>query len=122
MVKVRFMILIRVMSDYFPKKDNCNRQIILVNLICGFFFDFGFCKGGFELCTRVLLHTQSKSKVYNLFMLEGISSNGVIHILRNHQGGGGFRNDYADVIFALSNAEFDYGRGRGSRNRQKVIT
>ena len=36
---------------------------------------------------------------------------GVIHILRNHQGGGGrFRNYYATVIFALSNAEFDYGR------------
>ena len=34
------------------------------------------------------------------------------HILHNHQGGGGgFRNDYANVIFALSNAEFDYGRG-----------
>ena len=42
-----------------------------------------------------------------------ITSNnlGVIHILRYHQGGGGFRNDYANVIFALSNAEFDYGRG-----------
>ena len=39
---------------------------------------------------------------------------GVIHILRNHQGGGGrFRNDYATVTFALSNAEFDYGRGEG---------
>ena len=38
---------------------------------------------------------------------------GVIHILRNHQGGGGFPNDYANVIFALSNAEIDYGRGRG---------
>ena len=38
---------------------------------------------------------------------------GVIHILRNQQGGGGFRNDYANVIFALSNAEFDYGRGEG---------
>ena len=38
---------------------------------------------------------------------------GIIHILRNHQGGGGFRNDYANVIFALSNAEFDYGRGEG---------
>ena len=39
---------------------------------------------------------------------------GVIHILRNRQGGeGGFRNDYANVIFALSNAEFDYGRGEG---------
>ena len=38
---------------------------------------------------------------------------GVIHILRNHQGGGGFRNDYANVMFALSNAEFDYGRGEG---------
>ena len=50
------------------------------------------------------------------------NSLGVIHILRNHQGGGGFRNDYANVIFALSNAEFDYGRGRGSRKRQKVIT
>ena len=36
---------------------------------------------------------------------------GVIHILRNHQTGEGFRNDYADVIFALSNAEFGYGRG-----------
>ena len=48
---------------------------------------------------------------------------GVIQILRNHQGGGArFRNDYATVMFALSNAEFDYGRGRGSRNRQKVIT
>ena len=38
------------------------------------------------------------------------------------KGEGGFRNDYANVIFALSSAEFDYGRGRGSRNRQKVIT
>ena len=25
--------------------------------------------------------------------------------------GGGFRNDYTNVIFALSNAEFYYGRG-----------
>ena len=32
---------------------------------------------------------------------------------RNHQGGGGFQNDYANVFFALSNADFDYGRGRG---------
>ena len=31
-------------------------------------------------------------------------------------GGGGFRNDDANVIFALSDAEFDYGRGT------KVIT
>ena len=46
---------------------------------------------------------------------------GVIHILvlRNHQRGGGFRNDYDNVIFALSNAEFGYGRGRASRNRKK---
>ena len=29
------------------------------------------------------------------------------------KGEGGFRNDYANVIFALSNAEFDYGRGEG---------
>ena len=37
--------------------------------------------------------------------------------------GGGIRNDYANVIFALSNAEFDYGRGEGVyRNSQKVIT
>ena len=36
---------------------------------------------------------------------------GVIHILRNHQGG--FRNDYGNMNFALSDAEFDYGRGRG---------
>ena len=47
---------------------------------------------------------------------------GVIHILRNHQGGGGFRNDITNVIFALSNAKFDYRRGRGSKNRQKVNT
>ena len=33
------------------------------------------------------------------------------------EGEGGFRNDYADVILALSNAEFDYARG--SRNKQK---
>ena len=33
--------------------------------------------------------------------------------------GGGVRNYYVDVIFALSNAEFDNGRGRGSRNKQK---
>ena len=45
---------------------------------------------------------------------------GVIHILRNHQGGGGgFRNDYANVIFALSNAEFDYGRGGGGLETDK---
>ena len=49
-----------------------------------------------------------------------ISMLGVIHTLRNQRGGGGFRNDYDNVIFALSNAEFDYGRG--SRNRLKVMT
>ena len=38
---------------------------------------------------------------------------GTVHILRNHRGGEGFQNDYANVIFALSNAEFDYGRGEG---------
>ena len=38
---------------------------------------------------------------------------GVIHILRHHQGGGWFRNDYAYVIFALSNAEFDCGLEEG---------
>ena len=37
-------------------------------------------------------------------------------------GEGGSRNDNANVIFALSNAKFDYGRGRRSRNRQKLIT
>ena len=36
-------------------------------------------------------------------------SKGIVHILRNHQGG--FRNDHANVIFALSSAEFDYGGG-----------
>ena len=36
--------------------------------------------------------------------------------------GRGFRNDYANVFFALSNANFDYGMGRGSRNRQKLVT
>ena len=35
---------------------------------------------------------------------------GVIHIITK---GRGFRNNYANVIFALSNAEFDYRRGRG---------
>ena len=45
---------------------------------------------------------------------------GVIHILRNNQRGGGrFRNDYATVIFALSNAEFDYGRGGGGLETNK---
>jgi len=45
---------------------------------------------------------------------------GVIHILRNHQGGGGgFRNDYDSVIFALSSAEFDYGRGGGGLETDK---
>ena len=29
------------------------------------------------------------------------------------KGEGVFQNDYANVIFALSNAEFDYGRGEG---------
>ena len=28
--------------------------------------------------------------------------------------GGGFWNDYANVIFALSSAESDYGRGEGA--------
>ena len=39
---------------------------------------------------------------------------GVIYILRNHQGEGiseWLRRAY--IIFALSNAEFDYGRGKG---------
>ena len=45
-----------------------------------------------------------------------------IHILRNHKEGGGFRNDYANVIFVLSSVEFDYGKGRGYRNRKKMIT
>ena len=53
-------------------------------------------------------------KIVPLIFLRGL------HILRNHQGGGGFWNDNANVIFALSNAEFDYGGG--SRNIQKVIT
>ena len=44
---------------------------------------------------------------------------GVNRILRNHQGGGGFRNDYANVIFALSNAEFDNGRGEGLETDKK---
>ena len=43
------------------------------------------------------------------------------HITESPRGRG-FQNDYANVIVALSNAEFDYGRGEGSRNRQKVIT
>ena len=57
-----------------------------------------------------------------LFLKVSDSRLGVIHILCNHQGGGEFRNDYANVIFALSNAEFDHRRGEGSRNREKVIT
>ena len=36
--------------------------------------------------------------------------------------GEGVLDDYANVIVALSNAEFDYGRGQGYRNTQKVIT
>ena len=45
---------------------------------------------------------------------------GAVHILRKGSftyyvitKGEGGRNDYANVIFALSNAEFDYGRGEG---------
>ena len=45
-----------------------------------------------------------------------------IHILSNHQGGGGFRNDSANVIIALSNAEFDNGRGEGVEKQTKKIT
>ena len=67
-----------------------------------------------------------KPKTYFVIIFYHLSKTidlGIVHILRNHQGGeGGLWNDYANVIFALSNAEFDYGRGRGSRNRQKVIT
>ena len=43
----------------------------------------------------------SMEKYSSVFLL------GVIHILRNHQEVGGFRNDYSNLIFALSNAEFD---------------
>ena len=44
-------------------------------------------------------------------------------MIRDHRGGEGYLNDYANyVIFALSNAEFDYGGAEGSRNRKKVIT
>ena len=32
----------------------------------------------------------------------------------------GVRNDYAYVIIALSNAEFDNGMGRGSRNSEQT--
>ena len=35
------------------------------------------------------------------------------------KGEGVFRNDYANVIFALSNAEFDYGRGGGGLETDK---
>ena len=38
------------------------------------------------------------------------------------KGEGVFRNDYANVIFALFNAKFDYRKREGSRNRQKVVT
>ena len=39
------------------------------------------------------------------------------------KGEGGVRNDYTNIIVALSSAAFDYGGGRprGPRNRQKVI-
>ena len=35
------------------------------------------------------------------------------------KGEGGFLNDYANVFFALSNAEFDYGRGGGCLETDK---
>ena len=35
------------------------------------------------------------------------------------KGEGGFRDDYDTVIFALSNAEFDYGRGGGGLETDK---
>ena len=37
------------------------------------------------------------------------------------KGEGGFRNDYANVIFALSNAEFDYGGGLETDKSDYVI-
>ena len=33
----------------------------------------------------------------------------------------GFGNDYTNVIFALSNAEFDYGRGGGLETDKKRL-
>ena len=37
------------------------------------------------------------------------------------KGEGGFRNDYANIIFALSNVEFVYGRGRGIETDKKWL-
>ena len=37
------------------------------------------------------------------------------------KGEGVFLNDYANVIFALSNVEFDYGRGRGLETDKKWL-
>ena len=56
---------------------------------------------------------------YNMINKIVLFCYGIIHILRNHQGGGGVWNDYANVIFALSNAEFDYGRGGGGLETDK---
>ena len=70
----------------------------------------------FKQVTYIIIyatHAASPLFIFNSFIDWPIFSYGIIHILRNHQGGRGFRNDYANVIFALYNAEFDYGRGEG---------
>ena len=54
----------------------------------------------------------------------------IIKVFKCHKGsftyyvitnGERFRNDYANVIFALSNAEFDYRRGRGLETNKKWL-
>ena len=69
------------------------------------------------VCATVVKSVKMRSKSKITFV------SGFIHILRDYQGVAWVvQNDYANVMFVLSNAEFDYRRGRGSRNRQKVIT
>ena len=58
--------------------------------------------------SSIKFYTIRVSDVVNKFINKGSFTYYVIT-----KGEGGFRNDYAYVIFTLSNAEFDYGRGEG---------
>ena len=57
-------------------------------------------------------HTEECYKagpILSLLIAKGSHS----HNITSSPRGRGFQNDYANVIFALSNAEFDNGRGEG---------
>ena len=88
----------------------CRGVIFLLSALCTLSFEHSYHLQ-VDLYTRYFLVFSYTKRCFIFFA--GALSCWVIHILRNHQGGGWFRNDYAYVIFVLSNAEFDYGKGEG---------